>query len=240
MTPMDEWATSSQPRVAGGLQTTYGVTVDTFGSADDDSDDRLDEDLDSFDDDLDDADDESDDDSDDDAESGDDFDDDDDDLDDASADDIDFVVALYREDGEPVASALTLDLANDLDELITQLRRLPGDAGALGVVSIAGEFFVLVRARGRNVQVLLSDSVSANDWPLARDVADYLGADIPDDDDDSDVLGDLAMLTDLGLSEFDLEQLAGDLDESSDDQVAQLVERLKFGPQFRRAVQSQQ
>ena len=102
-------------------------------------------------------------------------DDDDDDYDDATPDDIDFAVALYREDGVAVATELTPQMANDLDELIDQLRRLPGDAGALGVVSIAGEFFVLCRVRGRNTQVLLNDSIAANDWPIARDVVDYLG-----------------------------------------------------------------
>ena len=51
------------------------------------------------------------------------------------------------------------------------------------MVSIAGEFFVLVRVRGRNVQVLLSDAVAANDWPIARDVADFLNEDIPDPED---------------------------------------------------------
>ena len=107
-------------------------------------------------------------------------DDDDDDYDDATPDDIDFAVALYREDGVAVATELTPQMANDLDELIDQLRRLPGDAGALGVVSIAGEFFVLCRVRGRNTQVLLNDSIAANDWPIARDVVDYLGVEVPD------------------------------------------------------------
>ena len=70
----------------------------------------------------------------------DDLDDDDDfdevDLEDAADDEIDFVLAAYREDGQPYVQSLGKDLANDLDELIVQLRRLPGDAGALGFVSL--------------------------------------------------------------------------------------------------------
>lgn len=160
----------------------------------------------------------------------------DDDLDDATVEDIDCVVALYREDGLPVAQSLAPELANDLDELIDQLRRLPGDAGALGAVSIAGEFFVLVRVRGRNVQVMLSDSLASLEWPIARDVVEYLGIDLPDDDDDdSELVGDLDMLADLGVSEFDLENLLEDLDESSDDQLSTVANRIKFGPQFQRA-----
>lgn len=166
----------------------------------------------------------------------DDGDDDEDDYEDATVEEIDFVVALYREDGAPVATELAPQLANDLDDLIDQLRRLPGDAGAVGLVSVAGEFFVLCRVRGRAVQVLLNDSIAANDWPIARDVVDYLGLDVPDPDDDSEPLGDLGLLSDQGVSEFDLEGIASDLDEDSDQLVRHLVELMKFGPQFDRAV----
>ena len=47
------------------------------------------------------------------------------DLEDAADDEIDFVLAAYREDGQPYVQSLGKDLANDLDELIIQLRRLP-------------------------------------------------------------------------------------------------------------------
>ena len=57
----------------------------------------------------------------------DDAEDEDDYPEDATEDDIDLVAALYREDGLPVAVALGTELANDLDELINQLRRIPGD-----------------------------------------------------------------------------------------------------------------
>ena len=89
----------------------------------------------------------------------------DDDLEDAGEDDIDLVVAVYREDGKATAVPLDYDLANDLEELIRQLGRLPGDSGADGFVSVAGEFFVICRVRGRIVEVLLSDVTAANDWP---------------------------------------------------------------------------
>ena len=82
------------------------------------------------------------------------------DLEDAADDEIDFVLAAYREDGQPYVQSLGKDLANDLDELIVQLRRLPGDAGALGFVSLVEEVFVIIRVRGQHVQVLLSDGGS--------------------------------------------------------------------------------
>lgn len=172
----------------------------------------------------------------DDLDDEDDLDDDEDDYEDATAEEIDFVVALYREDGSPTVMELAPGLANDLDDLIDQLRRLPGDAGALGAVSIAGEFFVLCRVRGRTVQVLLNDSIAANDWPIARDVVDYLSIDVPDPDGDPEPLGDFGMLVDQGVSEFDLEQIAGDLDEDSDQLVRRVVDLMKYTTPFDKAV----
>ena len=156
--------------------------------------------------------------------------------DDATDDDIDMVVALYREDGQPVVLALDAELANDFDGLITQLRRVPGDGGALGMVSLATEVFVLVRVRGKHVQVLLSDVGAAEDWPIARDVADYLGVELPEEDDDAYPVGDLEMLADSGLHDFELEAIASNYDDDSVTLLEQIAERIKYGREFTQAV----
>lgn len=157
---------------------------------------------------------------------------DDDYPEDATEDEIDIVAALYREDGEPSGLALPVELANDLDALIDALRRVPGDAGAIGLVSIEDDFFVFVRVRGPLIQVLLSDSIAANDWPIARDVADYLGAEIPDDEDDSEPIGDLDLFTDVGLPEIDLEAMCSDLDTEPLETVEGIVERIGFSAPY--------
>lgn len=173
---------------------------------------------------------------DDDAEEFDDEDDLDDELEDATEDDVDMVVAAYREDGKPVAVPLDFDLANDLDELIRQLSRLPGDSGADGFVSVAGEFFVVCRVRGRQVEVLLSDAQAANDWPIARDVLDYLGEDFPDEDDDESYpVGDMEMFAASGLRAFELEAIATDYDADSDELLERIAEKLKIADQFHAA-----
>ncbi|GAB3625068.1 hypothetical protein GCM10027418_31550 [Mariniluteicoccus endophyticus] len=159
-----------------------------------------------------------------------------DDLEDATDEDIDLVIGVHREDGAAVATPLAKDLANDLDELISQLRRLPADAGALGMVSLADEVFVICRVRGAKVQALLSDGYAANDWPIARDVADFLGEDAPDDEDDSEPLGDLGMLEDLGISEFEMEQICDDLDSDVDELMTRIAEKMGAGDQFRKAL----
>ena len=171
----------------------------------------------------------------------DDFEDDEDDydLEDASEDDVDLVVALYREDGKPVAVPLDYDLANDLDELIRQLQRLPGDSGADGWVSIGGDFFVICRARGRAVEVLLSDISAAHDWPIARDVVDYLGAELGDEDDDeSGTVGDLEIYAASGLRGFEMEAIATDYDEDSEVLLGRIAEKLKIGAEFERAAEA--
>ncbi|QDP95035.1 tRNA adenosine deaminase [Microlunatus elymi] len=164
----------------------------------------------------------------------------DDDLEDADPEDIDFIIAAYREDGQSMVNALSEDLANDLEELITQLRRLPGDGGAVGLLSLVGEVAIIVRVRGRHVQLMLSDNAAANDWPIARDIADYLGEDIPDeDDDDSEPIGDMKILSDLGVSEFDLTTMCDDLDLGSDQLLTEVADKIKIGPQFRKVIDSE-
>jgi len=161
---------------------------------------------------------------------------DDDYPDDATEDDIDIAVALYRDDGQPTAVVLEADLANDLDAMVDFLRRLPGDAGALGMVSLGGEVFVLVRVRGKNVQVFLSDAFAADDWPIARDIADYLGEDIPGDDEEPISFGDDTILADAGLHEIDLDAIAADYEEDSTVLLEHIATKIQFGAQFREAL----
>lgn len=169
-----------------------------------------------------------------------DFDDDDDDYpDDASADEVDLVIALYTDEGEAAALPLAEDLANDFDGMVDQLRRVPGDAGALGVASIDSDFFVLLRVRGKRIQVVLSDLTASTDWPLARDVADFLGEDIPDDDDDdSRPVGDFDMLADAGVSELELESFCSDYDPDPEEIIRRIAGRLGFGPAYKRAAET--
>ena len=161
---------------------------------------------------------------------------DEDELEDAAPDEIDFVLAAYREDGQPMVQALAADLANDLDELIIQLRRLPGDAGAVGFVSLVEEVFAIVRVRGQHVQLLLSDGGAATEWPIARDIADMLGEDIPDpDEEEAEPMGDLGILSDLGISDFEMGTIIDNLDMSSDQMLTEIADKIKIGPQFRKA-----
>ena len=116
---------------------------------------------------------------------------------------------------------------------------MPGDAGVIGVVSIDSDFFVVVRVRGKRIQVLLSDVTAATDWPIARDAADFLGEDIPDDDDDdSRPVGDFDMLADTGISELELEALCSDYDPDPEEIIRRVANRLGFGLAYPRAAET--
>ena len=161
------------------------------------------------------------------------------DLEDAADDEIDFVLAGYREDGQPYVQALGKDLANDLDELIIQLRRLPGDAGALGFVSLVEEVFVITRVRGQHVQVLLSDAAAASDWPIARDVVDYVGEEpLDEDEEEGETIDDLGIVADLGLGDFDMGAIIDNLDLTSVEMLIEIADKIKLNPEFRKAVEA--
>ncbi|MDR2896068.1 MAG: tRNA adenosine deaminase [Propionibacteriaceae bacterium] len=196
---------------------------------DDPSDDDLEDDLDSVDDAID-GDDDIDDDSDDDEN--------DDELQDADEDEIDFAIALYREDGEPVGVALEPDLANDFEGLIDYLHRVPGDAGAMGMVSLDSDVLVVVRVRGpRHVQVFVSDAYYADTWTIVRDALDFFGPELGTDDlPDEGPVGDLGMFADQGLSEMDLEAMLMDDDISSEDVAERIAVGARFGSVFHKAV----
>ncbi|MDR0489550.1 MAG: tRNA adenosine deaminase [Propionibacteriaceae bacterium] len=167
----------------------------------------------------------------------DDEDDEDDELEDADDDEIDFCIALYREDGVPTGVALEPELANDFEGLIDHLQRIPGDAGALGLISLEGDVLVAVRVRGaRHVQVFVSDAYFVDTWPLVRDAIDFLGLDNGDVPEEG-LVGDLGMFADQGVSEMDLEAMFMDADEMTSEDVAEKVaEGMRFGKAFRKAV----
>src|ERR1700760_4604430 len=111
----------------------------------------------------------------------------------------DFAVVIYREDDVWEAEGLPTALTENLDGLIQALRQQPSIGGTIGLAAVGDDFFVVLRVIGGQVSVFLSDLPASVDWPLARQVLDYLDIPIPDDDDDLDQVlpaGDLSIFTD--------------------------------------------
>jgi putative tRNA adenosine deaminase-associated protein len=150
----------------------------------------------------------------------------------------DFSVVVYREDDVWEAEVLPAAFTADLDSLIHALRQQPSICGTIGLAAVGDDFFVALRVIGQQVSVFLSDLTASVDWPLARQVLDYLDIPVPDDEDLDQVLpvGDLSVFADLGVDEMELGALAGDLDLFPDEVLASIARKLGFGPALERAL----
>lgn len=151
-------------------------------------------------------------------------------------DGIDLAVAAFRANGEWRVEEVTHTHLADIDSLASGLRRFPGDGGALAMVAIDEDFFILVRVDGPATWVLLSDITAATDWDLAASVVEHLGLPLPDDEDDPAPAGHLDLLSDLGVPATELSDLLDDLlddDELYPDEMLSDVARLLgFGELF--------
>jgi len=153
-------------------------------------------------------------------------------------DTTDFAVVVYREDDGWEVEQLPIALTEDFAGLIHALRQQPSMGGTIGLVAVGDDFFVALRLLGDEVLVFLSDVTASVDWPLARQVADYLDLDVPEAEELDQVLpaGDMSIFSDLGLDEMELGALSGDLDLYPDEMLASIAGRLGFGVAFERAI----
>lgn len=153
----------------------------------------------------------------------------------AQLDDVDLAVAAYRRSGRWVVEELTVEHCEDVEVLADALRRLGGDDGALAMVSVDEDFLVIVRVDGTRTRVLLSDASAAEDWDLAESVLDLLDETDPvdlDERDEDEPVGDLELLTDLGVAVEVLEELLDDVDLYPDEVLSDLARLIGFGEQF--------
>jgi len=149
-----------------------------------------------------------------------------------NAEGVDFALVAYREEGVWQVQELDDDRAADLDELAVELRRYPGDAGSVGLVSVDEDFFLLVRVFGAQVRLLLSDVTAATDWPIARSVVDHLELPPPDDEEYQEPAGDLGIVADLGMGAMDMGALLDDLELYPDEMLSDIAVRLGFGREY--------
>ena len=150
----------------------------------------------------------------------------------ANTEGVDFVLVAYREEGLWQLQELEAEKAADVDEFAVELRRYPGDGGALGLVSIDEDFFLLVRVLGAEVRLLLSDVTAATDWPLAAAVVEHLDLPLPDDEEEQEPAGDLGIVTDLGMGAMDMGALLDDYELYPDEMLGDIASRLGFGPLY--------
>ena len=151
-------------------------------------------------------------------------------------DGVDFALAAYRDEGVWTVKELAHDVIEDVDRLSHALRRFPGDGGAVGLVAMDEDFFVIVRVAGPSTRVLLSDITAADEWELASSAVTFLGLPPPEDEDDQVPAGDLNLLGDLGMHAMDMGVLLDDVDLYPDEMLSDVARALGFGEAFDDAV----
>ena len=149
---------------------------------------------------------------------------------------IDYALVAFLEDGAWQVQDIASPAYESVDSLSHALRQVSGPDGAVGMVAVDEDFFVLVRVAGSTTRVLLSDITAAEEWELAHSVVEFLGLSATEDDDLEVPAGDLDMLRDLGLHAFDMGALLDDVELYPDDVLSDIARRLGFGELFDDAV----
>ncbi len=147
-------------------------------------------------------------------------------------DGLDFALAAFREDGDWQVQEIAHTVLTDVETLARALRQLPGDGGAMGLIAIDEDFFVIVRVAGPQTRVLLSDITAADEWDLARSAVEHLHLPFPEEDDEQVPAGDLDVLGDLGMHAIDMGVLIDDFELYPDEMLSDIARRVGFGPQF--------
>ena len=155
----------------------------------------------------------------------------------AEDDGIDFALAAYRESGEWQVQELAHDHLGDVSAIALALQRFPGEGGAVALVAVDEDFFVIVRVSGASTRVLLSDVTAAEEWELASSAVEHLGLpDLDEDDEDPVPAGDLGLLWDLGMAADDMGELLDDDELFPDEALSDIARQLGFGELFDDAV----
>ena len=149
---------------------------------------------------------------------------------------VDYALAAFLEDGLWQVQQIASPAFETVESLSHALRQVSGESGAVGMVSVDEDFFVLVRVTGATTRVLLSDVTAAEQWELAQSVIDFLGLPPPEDDDVEVPAGDLGLLADLGVHAIDMGALLDEVDLYPDDMLSDIARRLGFGELFDDAV----
>lgn len=149
---------------------------------------------------------------------------------------VDFALVAFREDGAWQVQDIASPAFESIDSLSHALRQVSGEDGAVGMVAVDEDFFVLVRVDGPETRVLLSDVTAADEWELAQSAIAFLGLPPPEDDDVEVPAGDLDLLGDLGVHAIDLGALLDDVELYPDEMLSDIARRLGFGELFDDAV----
>ena len=149
---------------------------------------------------------------------------------------VDYALVAFLVDGEWQLQEIASPAYDSVESLAHALRQVAREAGAVGMVAVDEDFFVLVRVLGSSTRVLLSDVTAADEWEIAQSAIDFLGLPPPEDDDVQVPAGDLDLLGDLGMHAIDMGALLDDVELYPDEMLSDIARRLGFGDLFDDAV----
>jgi putative tRNA adenosine deaminase-associated protein len=150
---------------------------------------------------------------------------------DAEVNAVDFAVVAYRDEGDWSVVRLPVRALDGVDAIAAELRRYPGENGALAMISVDEDFVLVVRVQAALVRVLLSDATASTDWSIARSAVDHLGVHVGVDDEQAPA-GDLAIVADLGFSAAEMGALLDDYDLYPEELLSEIAGRIGFGEKF--------
>jgi len=142
----------------------------------------------------------------------------------------DFGIIAWHEDGRWNVAELTH--VTDLGSIMDQLNSQATNGGAIALIAIEEDFFIVARALGSQMQMMISDVTYALESDLAGDLIEMLDLPFPEEEDDSQPGGDIDLLSDLGMSAMELEALCDDPELFPDEQLDAIASKLGFGNQF--------
>ena len=148
---------------------------------------------------------------------------------------MDFAVAAWHEDGQWTLAQLPDP--QDLVKIIGGLKAQQTNGGAIALISIDEEFFILIRVLGSHISLFLSDATCALDYPVAEELLEIADLPMPEDDEDSSPIGHVEILSDLGMNGMEISALCDDSELFPDEQLEAIANRLGFGDQFAELLQ---
>ena len=117
-----------------------------------------------------------------------------------------------------------------METLAAGLRQLPGEGGVYGFVGLNEDCLVIVHQSPAGLRAVLSNAAAIDDWDLAEQALAFTGAQA-EDWDEFTAVGDLSLLSDLGIDADELADICEDEDLYPDEQVAAIAERAGFAQQ---------
>lgn len=148
---------------------------------------------------------------------------------------LDIAVAAWHEDGRWTLGLLPDP--TDIAQIITSLKSQQTNGGAIALISIDEEFFILIRVLGSHISLFLSDSTCALDYPVAEELLEIADLPIPEDDEEANPIGHIEILSDLGMNGMEISALCDDAELFPDEQLEAIANRLGFGDQFAELLQ---